>query len=63
MGNRRSKAEEALPPLQLERLMGETGFAKKHVTMLHFRFRDMLCFRFPLIKLSIQGRYGCYIWP
>ena len=49
MGNRRSKAEEALPPLQLERLMGETGFAKKHVTMLHFRFRDMLCFRFPLM--------------
>ena len=40
MGSRGSKGEEALPPLELERLMGETGFAKRHVTMLHMRFRE-----------------------
>ena len=40
MGSRGSKGEEALPPLDLERLMRDTGFAKKHVTMLYMRFRD-----------------------
>ena len=47
MGNRWSKAEEALPPSALEQLTEETGFAKRHVTMLYMRFRDtnVLCFK------------------
>ena len=41
MGSRWSKTEAGLSPSDTERLMGETGFAKSHVTMLHLRFREL----------------------
>ena len=41
MGSWWSKTEAGLSPSDTERLIGETGFAKSHVTMLHLRFREL----------------------